>query len=328
MIPKAKFQELGNQAAAELGKKLIEDVDEEKLKEMGFTEDNTMSNSTQMYTTALAKAVWYKSYDMFKQYYDSTIKLTPADVGMPEGAGAYKLPKVLGSTAAKLASGEVVDYVNDNKDEVTLETETYGIGTRINRRIRKRAAKGFVQKLMKSASDAVQRAVVTDIANGMVAGASSDNTDATGIDYDAIENAKYNIKEATTSDGVKFGFMPDTLALSNVGFKTLAGTTEFKNVYYRRGAPSAQGEKALEDYPVWQGLKVKDFALISSTKNSKAVHGIVFQSDQFMYFLQETGMDTFDGRLPGTAGDEEIILAVDAGMVVANAEAGAVITAS
>lgn len=326
---RSDFTNTGSESAKYVGKLCMEALEnspnKEQLKEaMNFKEDNTMSNSSQLYTTALAKFIWYKSYNNFQQYYDSTIELTPADLGMPEGAGAYKVPKILGAQAVKLSSGQVVDYINDNKDEALLETETYGIGTRINRRLRKRGAKGFIQKLIQAGSDAVHREVCSDIANGMVAAASSSNTGSGGVDYDEIETVKYNIKQSTTSDGVLFGFYPDVLALSSVGFKTLASTTEFKNVFYRQEQP---GAKALDTYVVWQGLKVKEFNLISVQKGGLDVHAVVFDSANFMFFLRETGMDTFDGRLPGTAGDEEIILAMDAGMVVANAEAGAVITA-
>lgn len=329
MITKAQTSNLGKEFAENVGKALVESIAPEKkeafFEAVNFKEDNNMSNSSSLYTTVLAKAIWYQSYDKFETYYDATINLTPADVGMPEGSGAYQLPKILGATASKIVDGQVVQYLNNNKDQVILETETYAIGTKIDRRIRLRGARGFVQRLVEAGSDAVHRAVCTDIANGMVAGADASNNVNTGVSYDAIEDAKLNIKQKTTAQGVLFGFTPTTLALSSVGLNILAKTTEFKNIYYAtqvRGADTNHNK-----YVVWQGLEVHEFQLITAEKvTDKKVHALVFDKHNFFYFLMETGMDTYEGRLPGTAGSEEIIQALDAGMVVANAESCVVIS--
>jgi len=333
MISKTKITEHGKSLSLELGKILVEQIrSDETLKEQfseafNFKEDNTMDNSGALYTTVLAKAIYYKSYDQFAQYFDLVWNLTPADIGMPAGSGAYKIPKVLATTAVKLASGEAVEYVNDNKTSLILETDTFGVGTRIDRRLRLRGAPGFVDKLITSASDAVLRAVCTDLINGLVNGADADNTVATGITYEAIETAKYNIKNSADANGVLFGFVPDMIAFSNIGWKTLAISTDFKALvqYGQRNVP---GSKVENEYQIFNGLRTVDTGLISVTKNSKAVHALVLDSKNFGVFLKETEMDVFDGRIPGTAGDTEIIHAMDAGMAVLNAEAGAVITAA
>lgn len=329
MFKSSEISHMGNEMAETLGKQLVESMEaDESLKEQySFKEDNTMSNSGDIYTTVLAKAIYYKSYNDFKKYFDLVWKLTPADLGMPEGAGAYKLPKILGAQAVKLSSGEVVDYVNDNKDSVTLETETYGIGTRINRRLIKRGAKGFINKLLVSASDAVLRAVTTDLINGLVAGAASANTQATGISYDSIEDGKLAVKTATDANGILFGFMGNFIAFSSVGYNIFAKSTDFKTIV-QMGQRNVPGAEMKADYTVWNGLKVMGADLISVTKGAKVVHAIIVDSNNFGAYLDETGMETYDGRIPGTAGDKEIIHAMDAGMIVLNSEAGAVITAA
>ena len=76
-----------------------------------------------------------------------------------------------GTTAVKIADGQIVDYINDGKAEVLLTTETYGIGTKITRRLLMRGAKGFVDKLITAASDATLRKICTEIVNAMAAGA-------------------------------------------------------------------------------------------------------------------------------------------------------------
>lgn len=327
MISKSKITRLGEKGALEFAKQFVESRGDQKndfLESVGFKEDNTMSNSDDMYTTVLAKSIWYKSYDRFKQYYDAVIEYKPEDFGGMEGSGVYKIPKIEGASAVKISSGEAIPYINNYKDSVVIETEAYGIGTRINRRIRKKAARGFIDKLMTAGSDAVQRYVASDIANGMVAGASSDNTVTGGISYDKIEDAKKNIKSQTSSSGELFGFYPDTLALSTEGMHTLTQDDSFKNVFYRQNVP---GSKTLDAYTLWQGLRVMEFDLITAQKDGSDVHAVVSDSNHFFAFLKEGNMETYDGRLPGTAGDEEIILSIDAGMVAMNAEAGAVITA-
>lgn len=325
---KNEFIESGNAISEAVGKMLVEEMEqnpEDAAMLESFKEDNTMANSTDLYTTVLGKKIFYTAYNDFKSYQDAVMMLTPADLGMPEGAGAYKIPKIMGSTAAKIVDGAVVQYVNDLKDSVTLETDTYGIGTLITRRLVKRGAKGFIQKLLTAASDSVQRAVYTDVANGMVAGAAAANTLSVGISYDAIEDAKYNVKTALNSKGELLGLNPDSLALTADGMRIMLKSTDFKNVMYRNQVP---GTTMSNQYNVWQGLKILDFRLISVQKAGKDVHGIVFDSKNYFAYLQETGIETFDGRLPGTAGNMESIVAMDAGFVALVTEAASVITAA
>lgn len=320
---------MGTATAVKVGKMLYESIkDNKKLCEAySFKEEaNDMSNSPELYTQALAKAIYYKSYDQFQKYFDLVWNLTPADLGMPDGAGSYKLPKILGTAAVKLSSGEAVDYLNDNKDSVILETETYGIGTRINRRLVKRGAKGFIEKLMTAASDAVLRAVATDLINGMVAGADSNNDVTGGISYDAIEDAKLKIVDATNSEGVRFGFTPTWIAFSSLGWNILAKSTDFKSLV-QFGQRNVPGSEVRNDYQVFNGLKTTVTELISVQKGGADVHAIVLDKDNYAAHLVEGEMDTYDGRLPGTAGDKEVIHAMDAGSMILNSEAAAVITA-
>jgi len=325
----------GSAMAEQVGKMLVEDMtapENEKrvenvqmLESMGFKEDNTMANSGDLYTTVLGKKIFYNAYDKFNQYFEAVLNLTPADLGMPEGAGAYKIPKIESSPAAKLADGEVVQYLNDGKASVTLETETFGIGTSITRRLIKRGAKGFIKMLVQAGSDSVLMSVATEIANDMVAGADSGNTVTGGISYDKIEDAKLKIKKAANSSSQLYGFRADVACYTAEGMNLLLKNTDFKNVMYRNTVPGSNTMNT--EFVVWQGLKVLDFDLITVQKGGADVHAIIADSKKFVAFLKETGMDTYDGRLPGKAGDIEIIQAIDAGAVALNTKAGAVITA-
>jgi len=316
----------GSAMAEQVGKLLVEDMKADPvLKESLFKEDNDMSNSTDFYTTKLASAIYYKSYDKFQQYFDMVWNLTPADVGSMDGAGAYKIPKLISATAAKVSGGEVVDYINDNKDSVTLETDTYAIGTRINRRLLKRAGKGIIARLLTVASDAVLRAVTADLINGMISAAATANTVTGEISYNKVEESKRLIKSSTDSNSQKFGLSPDFIGFTETGWeKYITDTTIVAMVGY--GQRNVPGQKLDNDYQVIQGLKVTDIALATGTKNSKVVRAIVVDSMNFMCFLKETEMETYDGRLPGTPGDEEVIHAMDAGYIVINTSGGSVIT--
>lgn len=324
----SNIQRLGTEMSEQAGRLLFEHMKENTdLKEsVDFKEDNTMSNSSQLYTTVLSKFIYTKEYDKFQKYFDVVLNLTPADLGMPEGAGAYKIPKIMGAKATKLGPGEKVEYVNKNKSEVTLETETYGIGTSISRRLLKRGAKGFVAKLMTTASNAVLRAVTTEIANSMVAGADAGNTVGTGITIDAIADARLNVESASDSNGIRFGFNSDFLALTNLGKNVLTKSADYKTIF-GYGQMNVPGGELKTQYTTYDGMKIVVLELVSVQKGGNDVHGMVLDSQHFLAFLRETDMEVFDGRIQGTAGDQEIIHAMDAGMVIMNAEACAVITA-
>ena len=320
---------LGNELSVRAGKLLVEDMKEKGFTEgLKFKEDNDMDNSKDWYTTQLATAIYYKSFDKFKQYFDMVWNLTPADLGQPEGAGAYKIPKVLGATAAKIDGGEVVDYLNDGSDSATLETDTYAIGTRINRRLWKRAGKGVIDKLLTSASDSVLRAVSQDLANGMVNAADSSNTVSGEISYAKVEKAIQNIRESQNANGEQFGLEPDFIAFTPSGWYNWSTDSDVKTMV-GHGQNNVPGQTLQNQYQVVHSqLKVVNDNLITAQKGGKAVRALVVDSMNFMTFLRETEMETFDGRIPGTPGDQEIVHAMDAGFVAINTKGGAVIQAA
>lgn len=329
MLSINKFERTGNEISVEAGKLLVEAYKNDPVfkESFNFREDNGMTNSADLYTTVLSKAIWYKSYDTFDKYYENVVMYTPADLGLPAGAGVYKIPKINGAVATKVGDGEVMDYTNDDKDSILLETETYGVATRINRRLIKRAALGAIEKFMKAASDGVHRAVCTDIVNGMIAGVTDSNRISTGISYDTIEEAKQKVRDATTSKGARKGFVPDVLALTSTGWTILAKSSDYKTMVFY-GQRNVPGEKANNEYSVFNGLNVVMLDLATATKSSKVVHGLVYDKMNFFVFFMETEMETFDGRIQGTPGDIEVIHALDAGMAVLNEDACSIITAA
>ena len=331
MFKSSECVRLGNSMAEEVGKLLISDMIEKmpEMKEsLTFKEDNDMSNSADWYTTKLASAIYEKSYDKFQQYFDMVWNLTPADVGSIDGAGAYKIPKIIGAVAAKIEGGEVVDYINSGSDSVTLETDTFAIGTRINRRLMKRAGKGIIDRLLGSASKAVLRAVCTDLINAMINAADSGNTVTGEITYAKVEDAKEAIKTATNDNGVLIGADPNFIGFTATGWNKYVTSDDIKAMIgYGQG--NVPGRRLDNSYMVVQSnLQVTDISLATATKGGKAVRAIVCDSENFFAFLQEGGMETYDGRLPGTPGDMEIIHAMDAGQVCLNTKGASVITAA
>jgi hypothetical protein len=168
---------------------------------------------------------------------------------MPAGAQAYKIPQVIAARAVKLSSGQVVDYINDGKGSVTLETETFGIGTRINRRAMARYAPGVVDKLIQSASESVLREVCTDLVTGMINGINSDNVIASGISYDVINQGIKTMKKARNTKGVLFGLQPDFIAFTPEGWYQAMLDNDFKTMV-AMGQRNVPGARIENDYPV------------------------------------------------------------------------------
>jgi len=318
----------GSDMAKEFGKQFVESMKENPALAEGFNfkEDNDMANSGDLYTVQLANAIYYKSYDTNKKYYDLVINLTPAMMGYMDGAGSYKIPKIFGSTAAKISGGEVVDYVNDNKDSIVLETEKVVIGTRINSRLIKRGAKGFISKLMTAASDAIHRFIARDICNNLVAAAPAGTVIAGGASYDSIQDAKLAINNSKDPNGIEFGMEANYALFSEVGYNILSKSVDFKS-FVQMGARNVPGAEVIADYIVWSGLRIMHTPLINTTKGGAAVHAVIIDTMQAMTILVEGGMETYDGRIPGTPGDMEIIMGMDYGIVANNIEGLCVITA-
>lgn len=328
LIKAGNFERFGESMSNEVGSLLLEELrnDAELAESVDFKEDNTMANSTQLHTTVLANYIYSKQYDKFQKYRDVVVNLTPQMLGQMPGAGVYKIPKILGATAGKLAPGEKVEYVNKNKEEVLLETDTYGVGTSITRRLIKRGATGFIQKLMDSGSKSVWRAISAEIGNSLVAGADANNTIGNGISVDNIADAVKNVNSAKDSNGVHLGLNVDKLIMTTEGKNVLTKSADYKTIY-QYGQSNVPGNKIETQYKTYDTMEIVELELITATKGGNVVHAIVMDSENFLAFLQETEMEVFDGRIQGTAGDQEVIHAIDCGMAVLSIEAAAVITA-
>lgn len=296
-----------------------------KLKE-SFKEDWSMSSGSNFTTTKLAKVIWQKQYDTFEKYYKCMRVWTPEDLGGMDGAGVYKVPKVANTVAGKLSPGEKVQYVNAAADEMTVETESYGVGLRINRRFLKRAATGAISALLTSASNGVHREIVRTIANGMVSGISSSNVTATGITLDSIADAVKLVTDAVDTNGIRFGFVPDKLVLTTTGKNVLVKTDEWQAIAARWNILGSSDYK--QSPIIYDGMEVVILELIDVTYNSKAVHGLVIDSMNYMNMVRETEMDLFEGRIPGTPGDYEYIFAMDIGYAIVATNGAALITAA
>lgn len=251
-----------------------------------------------------AKEIWKKSYHSFAQYFDLVLDLTQEDF---EGdrSGSYPILKTYGAKSAKISSGNV-EWLDKNIDLVTLETKLRSITTGINYlKPLRREARGLIELNLTIASDKVLRQVCTEIVNGLVSGAAPENTQTGGISLDKIEAACKAIKNSRTSDGKIFGFWPDYIVFSSAGWNVFAKSDDSKVI--------TEG--------LVNGMKIITADLISEQKDSEDVHAIVLHSNQFAAFLRETDEDKFV-----TTGHKEVTLETYTGMVIRNAEAGAVIT--
>jgi hypothetical protein len=324
MMRKSNYEISGKDFSEEFASKAVESFKESaNFKE----DDNTMANGTAVYTTKLATSIYYRAFNDFKPYFDLCWNLTEKDLGMPAGAGAYKIPKVVAARAVKLSDGQVVDYINDGKDSVTLETETFGIGTKINRRALLRYAPGVVDKLIQSASEAVLRELCTELITGAIAGVNSGNVLAEGISYNSINKAIKTMKTATNAKGVLFGVKPDFICFTPTGWYNAMLDNDFKTMV-AMGQRNVPGSKIENEYEIILRMKKVDIDLAAGlTRNAKDVECLLVKSGDFICFLKETGMDVFDGRLPGTV-DFEIIHAMDAGYCILNDKAAVLITAA
>lgn len=328
LIRRDNIQRLGTELSEQAANLFKENVknNKELAEKFDLKEDNNMSNSGSLYTTAMSKFIFTKEYDKFQNYFNSVLSLTPEDLGEMAGSGAYKIPKMNGAKAAKLSPGEKVEYTNKYKDDVILETESYGIGTAIRRRLIRRGATGFINILMTNASKAVLREVCREIGNSMVAGADSNNTVTGGISVDKIADARKNIESAENPNTkAPFGFYPDKLILTTEGKNVLTKSEDFKKVFIQN-ISNMNGDEVQTQFRTYDDMEIVDMSLINVKKSDSKVHALLVDSTSYLAYLQETEMEVFDGRIPGTAGDEEIIHALDAGMVVMNAEAASVIT--
>jgi hypothetical protein len=261
-----------------------------------FKEDVTTTNASGAYTTLLSSTLYSAALDRMQEILD-LVELNE-DLKNGNGFGAYQIPRLQPTIAYEVAEGAVVNYFDEGVDSITVTSRKVVAGTAITWEIMKRGMNDFAKYVLKNAADAITRKLASDIVNGLAAGAGSTTTG--GITFANLVNTERDVNNAEYSNGVKYGFMADTLVLSATAFATFRLDTDVKNSMYYASAIPGQPIDAARNPLMFGNLRVVVTPFLTDAL------ALVLEAKRNL-LIKESDLETFEGAIPGRLYDREII---------------------
>lgn len=262
-----------------------------------FKEDVTTTSASGAYTTMLSSTLYEAAIQNIQDI--MALVIVNDDLKNKGGFGAYKIPRLLPTTAVEIAEGAVINYFDEGVDSVTVTPRKVVAGTALTWEIIKRGMTDFVKFVLQNAADAITRKLASDIVNGLAAGAGLDENG--GVTYDNIIDARTKVETATYDNGTPYGFICDNLVLNTTYFGELQKSTEWKStVYYANVRP---GDEVVVNRPALMFGNLK----IVTTPFLTSAYGMVLDSRKAAMLIRESELETFEGAIPGRPYDREIV---------------------
>lgn len=266
-----------------------------------FKESSTTTD-VGAYTTMLASIMQTAAIDDEELKKAESLVFINTDMMTKTGFGAYQIPRLTPTIALEVAEGSVISYYTEGTDAITVTPRKYLSGTKITWEIKKRGMDGMVKWVLGNAKDAVIRKRISNIVNGLAAGAGQSTTG--GLTYAKFVEARQAIRDAETSGGVKYNFAPNWFVVSSEHYSSILTDTDFKSAMYpanaNPGLPTAQ-------FGIQMPLKVLNCE-IWETPMLTGAYALVLDSKRAAMLIKEAELEVFEGRLPQSPDDEILVL--------------------
>jgi hypothetical protein len=272
-----------------------------------FKEDVNTTTADGAYTTMLSSIMQTALVQDEELQKIMSLVFVNDDMVKATGYGAYKIPKLEPTIAVEVAEGQVINYFDEGIDSGVYEPKKYVTGTKITWEIRKRGMNNLVQWVLNNAKDAIVRKRISNIVNGLAAGAG--NTVSGGISFANFVDARKAVRSAEAANGAKLGFVPDKFVVSSDNFGTLLQDETFLKAMFPANANP--GYK-----PADTGVQMPYRALnceIIETPYLTGAQALVLDSKKAAMWLKESELQFFEGRLPQSPDTE--ILALESGVL-------------
>ena len=303
-----KYTKIGNNLTEAIGESLAEAFVEkgkgEVLKEsFGITfkeAGQTTANNTGAYTNLLSKTLYQAALERSQKILDLVDINEDLLRAAGGGFGAYQIPRLTPTIAYEVAEGQKVNTFDEGIDPVVVTPRKVVAGTSITWELKKRGMNDFVKFVMRNAAQAIERKLCSDIVNGLVAGSNHAGIGG-GLSYDNVVDAETNVNNAEHTNGVKFGFIADALVISAGQWGAFKKDEDVKSAMYYASASSAQSVNAAQNPLMFGNLEIVVTPFLTSA------HAIVLEKKRNI-LVKESNLETFEGRIPGSADDEVIAL--------------------
>lgn len=304
-----QYTRIGDNLTVELGQLLAEAFGAKGKKSVlresfGITfkeqTGQTTANNTGAYVTLLSKTLYSAALERSEKILNLVDINEDLLRAAGSGFGAYQIPRITPTIAYEVAEGQKVNFFDEGIEPIVVTPRKVVSGTSMTWEIKRRGMNDFVKFVMKNAAQSIERKLCSDILNGLAAGSS--HTPITGgVTYDNVVDAEVLVNDAEWGNGVKFGFIADTLVIAASKFGDFKKDTDVKNaMYYASVMPGAPVDAARNP------LMFGNLEIIV-TPYLTASSAVVLEKKRNI-LVKESDLETFEGRIPGSVDDEVIAL--------------------
>lgn len=275
--------------------RLLEEKFGIEFSEAGQT-GQTTTTASGSYANLLGSTLYNAAIDRMEPILD--LVDVNEDMVDAKGFGAYQIPRMTPTQAFEVAEGEVVNYFEEGTDSIVVTPTKKVVGTSLTWEIMNRGMDGFAQYVMQNAAEALERKLTSDIVNGLAAGAGF--TESGGIGMDKIRTAETNVKEATHSNGVNYGFLPDKFVVTPAAHSTIQGTTEYQEAVWPSNARGGN-DTNLQHVPLeFHNMEIVETPYLDSAQ------ALVLESGRNV-LVKESDLETYEGSISGRPYDQEVV---------------------
>lgn len=297
---------------------MIENVERKKLKKKyqplkeGIeTRKESLDDDSSLYTTMIA--------DFIETAYEPELiaqgLINEVNLPMNQGHDSIKIPIEKRLTAHSISADGSVTEEDDGYDEITIEPDWEGLKTTISEKLVRKGAVDLIGHRLQQIGRAISRKVDEDILEELTKACTKDDDD-----YDDADN--YNYLE--TSNDITFDAVidsiadhrdlyaePDWIVMKPTAWKNLMKDSDMKTA-------QAYGTSTGNVYEIQQfgALNI----LVTKQMPEDGPDAMLVDSDEAGYFVDQSDIETWDGRPVGKIATE-VIGAKSYGVGIAKQEA-------
>lgn len=288
------------------------------FKEAG--EGQTTTSDSGAYTTLLQQIIQTAMISDKELATAEKLVFINTDMVESSGYGAYQIPRMQPTSALEIAEGSVVSYFDEGVEPIVVVPKKYVASTKITWEIRKRGMGSLMNYILGNAKDALVRKRISNIVNGLAAGAGITVTG--GLSYANFLEARKAVRSAESSSSVRYNFLPNWFVVSSDYYNDIVLDDSFQKAMF---PGNANNNVSRNEFGILAPMRVLD-CTIWETPLLTGAQALVLDSTKAGMLCKESEYEMFEGRLP-TSPDTEILALISEVLAMVFPKACAKITA-
>jgi len=276
-------------------KKVVEKY--KPVKEAIQTKKETLDDDSSLYTDMIA--------DFIEAHYEPNLVAQGIirEVNLPQyqGYDSIKIPKEPQLTADSVSADGSVTERDSGYNEITIEPDWQGLKTTISEKLIRKSAVDLIGERLGTIGKAISRKVDSDILNEMAKACTKDDGDyGDNSNYNYLgssDNLTFDEVVASIASHRDLDAEPDWMVLTPTAWKNLMQDSDMKTA-------QAYGTSTGNVYEIQQFGELN--ILVTTQLSSEDPDALLVDSDGAGYLVDQTDIETWDGRPVGKIATEVI----------------------